>query len=229
MDDMWTKYEVTMRFVTRLVGSVPADPDLQRKWQESRMPKVKPPSARSIDEIAQEILETTPEDADEGLHIFQRVEGGLALRAATFRAHIKDCARQLSSLWIGKIEKERSFSVKVINGVYYPPEVYWVPILNQDGKNVTEPTGVYQKPIHMRDPRTGVQRSAIKVMEFIEDAMVKVPLLVMKQPPSKQHPEGNPLINSTDLGHLFQYGGVHGYGGERGDGEGRYIAEIREV
>jgi hypothetical protein len=33
-------------------------------------------------------------------------------------------------------------------------------------------------------------------------------------------------VSPGDLEKLFVYGGVHGYGGERGDGEGRYVATL---
>ena len=36
-------------------------------------------------------------------------------------------------------------------------------------------------------------------------------------------------VSETDLHHLFEYGGVHGYAGERGDGEGRYNYTIERV
>ncbi len=220
---MWSKVEVEMTFLTKLVGSVPADPNLQKKWLESRKPKNRPPSSKSIEEVATEVLESTPEESEPTLHIFQRFEGGLALRMATVRAHLKECARTLSSLYIGKVEGEKSFSVKVLNGIYYPPEVYWLPVLDGDGKLIAEPTGQYDKAIHFSNPRTGQKLSAIKTMEFVEGAVLKVPLLIMTQP------SGKLLVNETDLKHLFEYGGVHGYGGERGDGEGRYVAKFTRI
>src|SRR5215472_2266435 len=140
---MWTRYDVEWKFVTKLCGSLPADPELQRKWLESRKPKVRPPDSKSIDEIAEEVAASTPDVIDE--------EGGLLLRMATIRAHIKDCARVLSSLYIGQIEKEKSFAVKVLNSVYYPKEVYWTSVLEQgDGQQVKAPTGQYDKPIHVK-------------------------------------------------------------------------------
>ena len=41
--------------------------------------------------------------------------------------------------------------------------------------------------------------------------------------------EGKPAISKADLESIFEYGGVHGYAGERGDGEGRYFATVQEV
>jgi len=218
---MWTKFNVEMKFLTQLCGSLPADPELQKKWLEARKPRVRPPDSKSIDEVAQEVLESTKtvEEPDVGFYVFQRQEGGLALRMATIRAHIKDCARVLSSLYVGKIEKEKSFAVKVVNAVYYDPAIYWLPVLNQtDGSPITQPTGIRDKAIHVRTPQG--ERSAIKTFEYVENAMLRFPLLLLTQP------SGKTVISKTDLKHILNYGGVHGYGGERSDGEGRYIATI---
>jgi hypothetical protein len=222
---MWTKFNVEWKFITRLSASLPAAPDLQRKWLESRAPKIRPPDSKSIEEIAEEVAASTPEladgEAERGFYVFQRQEGGIVLRMATIRAHLKDCARVLSSLYVGRIEKEKSFAVKVLNAVYYPPEIYWVPVLAEGGEQVREVTGTYEKTIHVRTPQG--ERSAFKTMEYISGATVRFQLIVMTQP------SGKLVINETDLDTLFSYGGVHGYGGERGDGEGRYLATVTPV
>lgn len=221
---MWTKLYVEMKFLTQLCGSLPADPELQKKWLDARKPRVRPPDSKSIDEVAAEVLESTKgiEEPDVGFYVFQRQEGGLAMRMATIRAHIKDCARVLSSLYVGKIEKEKSFAVKVVNAVYYDPAIYWLPVLNQEtGALINSPTGTRDKAIHVRTPQG--ERSALKTFEFVENAMLRFPLLVLTQPSGKM------VISETDIDHILNYGGVHGYGGERSDGEGRYIATISKA
>jgi len=221
---MWTRYDVEWKFVTKLCGSLPADPELQRKWLESRKPRVRPPDSKSIDEIVEEVAASTPEVPDEerGLYVFQRQEGGLVLRMATIRAHIKDCARVLSSLYIGRIEKEKSFAVKVLNSVYYPKEVYWTSVLEQgDGQQVKAPTGQYDKPIHVKTMQG--ERSALKTFEFVEGAMLRFQLDILTQPSGRQ------VISQDDLETVMDYGGTHGYGGERSDGEGRYDFTLKKV
>lgn len=224
MNSMWTPFEVKMTFLTRLVGSVPADPNLQQSWLESRKPANRPPSSKSISEVAKEVMETVEEDAEAKLLVFQRVEGCLVMRAATVRAHIKEVARTLSTLFVGKVAGEKSFNVKVLNGVYYPPQIYWLPILDENGQTIREPSGTYDKAVHFPNPRTGQQTSALKSMEFIDaGCQLKHTLMVLTQP------NGKLVVNEEDLNHLFEYGGTHGYGGERGDGEGRYVAQVSKV
>lgn len=228
---MWTQYEVEWRFVTKLCGSVPADPDIQRKWLESRQAKERPVGGRTLEEIQEEVAETMPtveEEEEERLTVFQRFEGGLVMRMSTVRAHFKDCGRVMSSLYYGKPVKpgkgdtERSFSVRVLNGLYYPADSYWIPVLSQmDGSQLKEPHGLHNKTIHVQT-RQG-QRNAFKTFEYVENAMMRFQVKVLTTP------GGKPVVSEKELGELLEYGGTHGYGGERGDGEGRYEFTLKKV
>ena len=135
----------------------------------------------------------------------------------------------LSTLYYGKPgkkekgeESERSFNVRVLNGLYYPPDNYWVAILSQmDGGQVKEPSGLQQKTIHVQT-RQG-PRSAFKTFEYVENAMMRFQVKVLTRP------DGKAVVTEKELDALFDYGGTHGYGGERGDGEGRYAASFKRV
>jgi hypothetical protein len=229
---MWTFYKVRLDFVTQLCASVPADPEIAKKWIEARQPAVRPPGGRSINEIQEEVFATLAlgeEQAPPSLLIFQRHQGVLSMRAATFRAHIKDCARVLSNQWIGTIEGERSFSTRVINGVYEDARQYWVPILRPDGTPVTTPDGTRDKAIH---PKPNV--SAIKTFEFVDPARIDFTVKVLTAVPGAGKGKGEkrkalPAVTLEDLSRVLEYGGTHGYAGERGDGEGRYTFEIEEM
>ena len=103
-DDFWTVYKVRWDFVTKLCASIPGSPELVKIWLESRQPKVMPPGGKSIDEIQEEVFDTlaNPDEQATTLLIFQRQNGALFMRAATVRAHLKDCARVLSNQYIGR-------------------------------------------------------------------------------------------------------------------------------
>ncbi len=222
---LWTPYRVRWDFLTKLCASVPADPAMREAWLKARQPSVRPPSSRSLTEINEEVVATLAEPLEEelgGLLVFQKVDGTCRMRAATIKAHLKDCARFLSSNYVGKIEGEKSFAVRFLNGVYPDPKTYWVPILSQvTGKPIDEATGRYDKAVHVQT-RMG-PRSAIKNIEYITDARLEFTLLVMHDK------KGKPVVSTEDLGIMLMYGGVHGYAGERGDGEGRYTYTIEEV
>ena len=230
---MWTKYRVRWEFLTRLCGQTPARPDVVKDWLDARKPSARPAGARSIDEINEEVLSTLETatavaevEAERSSLVFQRWSGALAMRAATVRAHYKDCARVISQNFTGKVEKgsgERSFATRVINCVYYDPSEYWLPIWRPDGAPIVEPDGTLEKAARAMT-RQGPM-SFLKQIEYIEPpSVIEFTLLVMSSLPGKQD-----AVVETDLHYLFQYGGIHGYAGERGDGEGRYSYTLTRI
>lgn len=212
---LWVRYHVRMDFLTSLCASIPANPDLVAAWLDARKPLVRPPTGRSIDEIQEEVLGTLVADEEEpskSLLVFQRVNGCLCVRAGTLRAHIKDCARQISVYYVGKIIKEKAFSTRVINTVYPDETQYWIPILDVTDKAFTQPTGQRDKPVHTW------QGNALKTIEFVEGAHLEFYLKVL-----------GGQVSEHDLNTVLEYGGVHGYAGERGDGEGRYHHQLTMI
>lgn len=225
---LFAKYDVTFDFLTSLCGSVPANPELVETWLNARKPSVRPPQGRSIDEIQEEIFSTIAVGEEEpepskSLLVFQRVDesfqhGGrnganiLAVRSSTLKSHIKDCSRQISSYYVGKVKGERSFAVRVANCVYPDPGQYWIPLIGDDGKYIREASGRRDKPVHTW------QGNSLKTFEYVHNAHLKFRLLVL-----------GGKVPQNDLETIFQYGGVHGYAGERSDGEGRYAFSIQKV
>ena len=227
---MWTRYRVTWQFLNRLCGSVPADPEIIKAWVDASKPRVRPPGARSLDDINEEVLNSLARgdefnETECNILTFQRHEGVCCMRAATIRAHLKDCARQIAEHHVGRIDGERAFSTRFINCVYPDSMVYWVPILRPDGTPVTKHDGEQDKPVHVRGPR-GMQ-NALKRFEWISPARLDFTLLVLSALGTRPGKKGEPAvpipaISEKDLGTVMTYGGVHGYAGERGDGEGKY-------
>lgn len=220
---LWTEYRVRWEFLTRLCSSVPADPEVIKKWLEARQARVKAPGALSIEEINDEVLASIERgegepDQNYSMLVFQRFSGHLVMRAGTIKAHIKDCARVLSAQFIGKIQGERAFSTRVINGVYVDSAQYWVPIQRLDGAFIAEADGAFDKAVHVRGPR-GEPLNALKRFEYVEPpAVMEFTLKVLGR-----------SVSEVDLHHVMTYGGVHGYAGERGDGEGRYTYSINKL
>lgn len=232
---MWHKYLVRWEFFTKMCGSVPADPELVKAWIAARGPRVRAPGGKTLDEVTAEVIASLDrgDEFDEtecNILTFQRaaapfrsgtemltegVERVCTVRAATIKAHLKDCARVMSGM-LGREKGERAFSTRVVNDLYPDPVRYWIPVLRPDGNPVTKHDGERDKPIH---PRPGA--SALKRFEWIEPGVLEFTLCVLA-------PRGKARLGLSDLDMLMQYGGTHGYGGERGDGEGKYIATISE-
>lgn len=215
---IWKEYDVTFLFLTQLCGSVPADPEIVAAWIAARQPKARPAGGKSIVEVQEEVFSTLVEGEEPhtGL-IFQRVDGVCCLRAATVRAHLKDCSRVMSAQYVGKVKGERSFATKVINGVYLDENEYWLKIKRPEGDLVSNADGTRDKPVHARGPR-GEMLNSLKTFEFIQPARIDFRLKVLGD-----------SVKKEDLEYLLTYGGVHGYGGERGDGEGKYTFTLTEA
>jgi hypothetical protein len=220
---LWNYYRVRWDFLTRVCGSTPADPEVIKKWLEVRQPTVKPAGALSIQEINEEVLASI-ERGDEyepqsfSMLVFQRNAGHLVMRYSTVRAHIKDCARVLSAQFVSRMKGERAFSTRVINGVYLNEREYWLPLRRSDDSFVTAADGEQDKAVHVRGPH-GEPLNALKRYEFIEPPVsLTFTLKVLGQ-----------SVSEIDLDHIFEYGGVHGYAGERSDGEGRYEYTIERI
>lgn len=218
---IWREFRVRWQFLTRVCGQTPADPEIVRKWLEARQPNVRPPGGKSIDDINNEVLDSIASGDSEppefSVLTFQKHNGGLVFRAGTIKAHIKDCARVISAQYVGKIKGERSFAVRVVNGVYVDEAQYWVPLLRQDGTPVVAADGMHDKPVHVMT-RQG-QINALKRFEYVAPPCVMdFTIKVLGQ-----------SVTEDDLHYLFTYGGTHGYAGERGDGEGRYHYDLEAV
>jgi hypothetical protein len=214
MASHWTRYAVTWMGTTKLCGSVPADPEIRKAWLDARKPRVKPPGGLSLAEVNEEVFASLPEVDEENSNIlvFQRHQGACTMRAATIKAHLKDCARRLSSK-TGRVQGEAAFSTNVINYVYPDPALYWVPILRADGTPVDKHDGELDRPVTTRFG------TSIKRFEWIEPWRLDFALHVWTT-------SSKPAVKLEDLETLMMYGGVHGYAGERGNGEGKYLAAL---
>lgn len=220
----WTLYEVRWDFTTRLCGQTPGNPKLIEDWLKARQPKIRPPSGRSIAQITEEVVATLVEpeaDLEEELEakmlVFQRQNNHIVMRASTTKAHMKDCSRWLSTTYLVREDLEKAFSTKVINGVYPDETQEWIPILRTaDLKPIPKADDYFEQPTHIFGPKGHCD--TLKCIGYVEGATMIFRLKVFAN-----------LIGQTDLEHLFRYGGVHGYAGERGNGYGRYSATIKQV
>lgn len=225
MDNLWQKYKVTWTFMNRLCGSFPLSKDMISPWLEARKPTNKPEGSKSIAEITDEAIGSIRTTEEENIALeerttlgFQRNDDYLVMRGGTVKAHIKDCARILSSFSEKPVKGsgERTFAVKVVNCVY--PDEYWIPILkNNRGIKVSD--GNFDKAVHVNTPQG--PRNALKRIHYVQN-----PTLIFHLNILSTHRD---VVSQADLERIFEYGSIHGYAGERGDGEGRYEYEVELV
>lgn len=223
--ELWRRYELTMNFTGRLCASVPQSKELVRPWLESRMPSKKPEDGKSIAELEAEMLEKIEQIEERTLLGFERIDNGdkkgLVVRGGTIKAHIKDCADQIK--YALKIDALRS---KVANKVYIAE--YHVPIL-KSGALVSEHDDVFEQPVHVMTAQG--PRNALKVIRFVRTPTLRCTLMLLNEA-SKELKSGKTRggeVNIDVIRAVLEYGTIHGYGGERGMGEGRYTFELREM
>jgi hypothetical protein len=218
-ESVWTPINIRWDFLSNVYAQVPGDPEVIAKWIDARKPRVRPPGGKSIDEINEEVLASLAEgepEPDYQMLVFQYTdfEGQrvIALRQETIRAHLKECASVLSAQFIGKVEKERSFAVKFKNAVYLDPRQRWLLPRREDGSLVTKPDGEIDRMVHTW------RGNALKRIQYLEPSLwIRFRLLLLGQ-----------SITLKDLGRVLDYGGVHGYGGERSLDGGKYFATIEK-
>ncbi len=206
---MWQKAEVTINFTGRLCGSVPLKKELVSPWLEARMPKEKPEEGKSMEEIKKEVIEAI-EDIEEKVTLgFQKNGRGLFVRGGTVKAHLKDCANQIKDAIKPQI---KNFRGKVANKVYI--EEYFIYLLKNDKPTENE-DGEFDQPVHVITQQG--PRNALKTIRFLNEPSLKFHLMLME----------DKEITPEKIEQVFEYGKIHGYGGERGMGEGRYSFEIK--
>jgi hypothetical protein len=199
---MWKEFEVKMVFEHRLCGSVPQSKEIVQAWLKARMPKSKPEGAKSLEEIEREVIESNQETEERTTLSFQRDDDGLFVRGGTIKAHLKDCANQIKD-----VVSIKALRAKVANKVYV--KEYKVHLSKENGC-LTETDGSYEQPVHVFTPQG--PRNALKVINYVEQPILTFTLRLLE----------DKEVTDKILRKIFEYGSVHGYGGERGMGEGTY-------
>ncbi|PWT75308.1 MAG: hypothetical protein C5B60_05530 [Chloroflexi bacterium] len=227
--EIWTRYLVTWQFKNKLCGSVPQSPDLIKPWLAARAPKVVPAAvaagdAPTLDDLEAEVLESLPDQGDtetvDRITLgFQANQTGLYLRSGTIKAHLKDCARQLM-----KPLDFKNLRSHVADAVYLEDDE--IPILRtlvNKQAIVTAHDGDFEVAVHVMTPRG--PRNSLKRIRYIDQPAIQFTMRVLlKRLTDQTHRKEDEVLET-----IFDYGSVHGYGGERGMGMGRYAWTLTPV
>jgi len=238
---IWQRYTVRWDFSTPIFGSLPVAketlaPFVERALKEG---KIRPVTITQTDagvvevrregisldvlrqEKIDELLEQLPteeEMIEERSLQFWRHDGLLCFPGGNIRAHLKECARTLSSLVLPKPAKgsgNRSLSIRGVNGLYVTEE--WVPI-TRAGQPVTQPDDAVEFFVHTTNPRTGAPMNAIKKVESLAaGTQLAFTLQVL-----------GGIVSEEELDMILQYGALHGFGQERSRGYGRYVYTVEQ-
>lgn len=199
--DIWKRFVVELKFRDRLCGSVPLNPNLVEQWVKARLAKRTHPGVE-----ADLLIESVTNSAKGAVAVKEEIEQkvslgflsdekGLYIPGYTLRAHLKDCAAQVQG-YIGV--KRHEFA----NAVYVDAQKLHL------GK--TEADGVFDRNVHAMTPMGPI--NALKSVFFVERATVRAPVLVL----------GKSKVSLDTFSTVLEYGSIHGLGGERSMGDGRY-------
>lgn len=241
---VWKNYQVMFTFVTPIYGGFPASEDVLQAFIAKKMKDgaIRPirvvrgddgvaevKEELTLDEKREQVIasalssvpETKEEEVERRTLVFRRnMHGHLMVVAGSLRAHVKDCARVLSTMVMTRGDGEKSLNIRATNGLYVIEDQI---VLKRDGHPMTAVDGTDQFFVHATNPRTGAPMSSIKQCERLDaGATLTFTLSVL----SKDN--GKPVVSEEELGMVLNYGAWHGYGQERSRGMGRYIWEVRE-
>jgi len=210
---MWKKFKISLKFENRLCASVPQCKELVRPWLEARAAKKMPDAGPDLDEMEKEVIETIDldEEVEKTTLNFQRDDKGLFVRGGTFKAHLKDCANQVKD-----VLKIKALRAKVANKVYI--DEYRIYLRNGGSGILQESHGAFDQPVHVMTAMG--PRNALKNINYVKNASMEFTLKILS--PDKE-------VTPDIVEKILEYGAVHGYGGERGMGEGRYSFTIKEL
>jgi len=205
----WKYYKVVLGVTNEFMGGVPKNPELIRDWLAAK-------KAPNLEKNAEEI-EATIEPTEERVSCgFQSIDGlGLCIRGYHMKSHLKDIANVLREV----LPKGRTRAGQpkiipwrsVVANHCFVLEDY-IPL----GKS--KPDGNFEHPIHVDSPQG--PRSALKSNDFVMKPRIKFMLRVLDAG----------LVTEQVLLDLFDYGGIHGTGAERGIAFGRYkLVELKEM
>lgn len=223
---MWIDYGVKIRFTTRLMAGVPADPNTLAAFLE----------VKGRPDLLEEVKAELPQGDDENggpaepepvqKNVFKRDEQGrLIMEGYTWRAHLKDSGHVLAGM-MKKTHALAAFRGKLADRLYVGTEHILIQHVADpttqlddpaDWSPLTEPSGEETRGIRVQTPRG--PRSAIKCAEFVQDARMQFTLLVL----------GDGVITEGLLRECFEYGAIHGYGSDRSLQRGQYAFEIERI
>jgi hypothetical protein len=214
---MWELFELQMAMTGKLCGSVPLAKELIRPWLEARAPNTKPDSGPSLPELEEDVLATIEAVEERTTLGFQQDEKGLFMRAGTVKSHLKDCSNQIRDYL--NVSALRS---KLANRVFVEPDPIYI---ETNGGIAQAADGEFERAVHVITNQG--PRNALKKIRYIEKPTLTCTLRVLEGPWKRT--EGKSLSTQEVLQAILEYGGFHGYSGERSMGEGRYTHTLRAV
>ena len=206
MTEMFEKYKIGGDFIDRVIGGLPANPELVETFLT-----VKGVDAQTLNS-AQKMMETAQslssfEGADRNSsNIFPKDEKGLFLNAYQIRANLKDAMTIQKSItsWRQKFQ----LGIRAM-----PNRIY----LMRNGEHLTKADGVMQSVVHTE--YMGKPMASLNKSEYIDRPSFECEIWVGKE-------RGKPVLNEDKMYELLQHAGVIGLGAKRTMGYGQWTPKL---
>lgn len=228
---MWRYYLVEKQFRGKYGASIPDDTKAVEDMILHRMPSEKQIEKREeagesitpIEDLMEEVKEEVgateaPEEAKGAHATFKRDSEGIYAEARTEMGHLKDCATQVRKLLGGFT----ALKARVANSVNPMPEIMPLYRKDENGQEVRikEPDGHELRFVQI-PPRKGKgPASSPKLIDYVVKPIKRFYLQVLN----------DGVITERILKTIYEYGGEHGEGQERGQGWGKYwVTKFEEV
>ena len=105
---IWKRLEVQLQLKTRVVGGIPANPELIKGWVQKNMPSIsEDEKSKLVEKTVEELGEVTEEKASGMWTTFKKNEKGIYLEGRCVKAMFKESANVLRDMLI-KDERELS-------------------------------------------------------------------------------------------------------------------------
>lgn len=202
---MWLTYRAVLEVQGQFAASLPKDPEEIRAMLVNRMPTNAPDEAIPIDELVEQVAtavatdDQPDEDTLPGASTFPSDKKGLYYEGRCVRGHLKDCALQIAGFYKTAVP---NFRAKFVNRVYVVTDKIYV--------GAKEVAGTQERFIQVMTRRG--PRSSIKYIDWVESPTLEFTIRLLN----------DDVIKEEHLKAVFEYGGIHGMGGERSQGWGRY-------
>jgi len=200
------RYAVTLTTITEMLGSIPADPEVYKRFIAE---KAKENKSYTAEEIAvrteAELASLNREREEQGWSTFHKDENGIFQLDYVIRGHMKEACASVT----GKSEVP-VFKSKIDRWAFiFPQVIYW----QREGNPVLKEDSVRERPIRVmtpQGPRTSLKRSdSLRVGVSISFEVHVLPL-------------GQRELNETRLREWFAYGKYQGFGEWRNASYGRF-------
>lgn len=216
---MWKLFDLKLEFKDRLMGGIPKNPDLIGDWLKAREPSESAFQKRSaagetmtpVETLAKEVADTIEAEEERAWTGFQSDDNGLFVRKDHIKAHIKDCANVLRQML-----DVTALRAKVADRVFPEPDRIYL-LVDSTDDIVQAPTDYWEHPVHVMTPKG--KRSALKRTDYVTGAHVELKLRVLD----------DKIVTAKELTQILEYGSVHGFGAERGLGNGQYDFDLTEL